>query len=132
MQIARPYNASNVKHVKNRKKNAELELQQEKDAMSFVMKHPLGRRFVWALLEKAGVNSQSFTPDRELTAFNCGQRNIGLMLQAEIEESFPNEFILMWSEHLKQGIQEEEEDTAVRTESILEEGEHEDGRSDDE
>ena len=38
-----------------------------------------GRRVVWSLLDRAGVFRSSFAGSSEQTAFNEGQRNIGLI-----------------------------------------------------
>ncbi len=44
-----------------------------------------GRRFVWRFLSKCGIFRQSYVSDSNGTAFNEGQRSIGLMLYAELQ-----------------------------------------------
>jgi hypothetical protein len=56
-----------------------------------------GRRIVWRLLERTGVYRSSFTGDNE-TFFREGERNVGLMLMAQINESCPESYTLMMKE----------------------------------
>lgn len=58
-----------------------------------------GRRIFYALLEQAGVFRLSFTPDPCATAFNEGQRNIGLTVLAMFQKHAPESYALMLSEH---------------------------------
>ena len=65
----------------------------------WIVSNKRGRRFVWRLLELAGVFRLSFTPgDQSLTGFNEGQRNFGLQVWAMIQEHAPESYALMLSE----------------------------------
>jgi len=65
----------------------------------WIVSNKRGRRFVWRLLEQAGVFRLSFTPgDHSLTAFNEGRRNFGLQVWAMIQEHAPESYALMLSE----------------------------------
>lgn len=57
-----------------------------------------GRRIVWRLLSHAGVYRSSFTPDASVTAFNEGQRNIGLRLLAQLMAHCSSDYALMAQE----------------------------------
>lgn len=61
-----------------------------------------GRRFMWRMLEMAGVYRSSFTGN-STTFFNEGQRNIGLMLVAEIHDTTPDAYALMLKENRQNG-----------------------------
>jgi hypothetical protein len=62
-----------------------------------------GRRFIWSLMAQCGPTTLSFVPDNlYLTAFNEGQRNIGLRLFADINEAMPEAFSLMKKEAEKE------------------------------
>ena len=52
---------------------------------------------MWRLLERTGVFRTSFTGNSE-TFFREGQRNVGLMLMAQIHEVCPDQYALMLKE----------------------------------
>lgn len=66
--------------------------------VKWLMSSPRGRRLAWWLLDKAGVNRTSFNNSGSAMAFNEGQRNIGLMLQAQIIEQSPDAYMTMLNE----------------------------------
>ncbi len=67
----------------------------------WLMSSPRGRRLVWWLLSKCGVNRTSFNNSGSVMAFNEGQRNIGLLLQAEVIDASPDAFMTMLTEQRK-------------------------------
>jgi hypothetical protein len=78
----------------------QLARRREIDDFKWLMADERGRRFMWRLLEKAGVFRSSFTGNSE-TFFREGQRNIGLMLIADIHEACPNDYTRMLKEQRK-------------------------------
>jgi hypothetical protein len=70
----------------------------EVEDMKWLMAHKPGRRFMWRLLELAGVYRTSFNNSGSVTAFNEGQRNVGLRYVAEIQELTPDHYLLMLKE----------------------------------
>ena len=62
-----------------------LAIDQDKEDFKWLMGSKRGRRIVWRLLERTGVFRTSFTGNSE-TFFREGQRNVGLMLMAQIHE----------------------------------------------
>lgn len=74
-----------------------LTVEQERDDMKWLMGSKRGRRIVWRLLERTGVYRSSFTGNSE-TFFREGQRNVGLMLMAQIHEVCPDQYALMLKE----------------------------------
>lgn len=70
----------------------------EVEDIKWLMAHKAGRRFMWRVLEKAGVYRSSFNNSGSITAFNEGQRNIGLMLVAEIQDVTPDQYLAMIKE----------------------------------
>ena len=74
-----------------------LALQNEQDDFKWLMSSKRGRRIVWRLLERTGVYRSSFTGNSE-TFFREGQRNVGLMLMAQINEFSPDQYALMLKE----------------------------------
>lgn len=81
-----------------RAKNADQEKEQEARDWQFLLGDARGRRVVWRLLEKAGVFRVSFVPDAMQLAFNEGNRNLGLMVQAKVIEHAPGAYLEMLKE----------------------------------
>lgn len=61
-------------------------LQVEVDDLKWLMSNKRGRRFVFRLLERAGVWRISFNTNALTMAFNEGMRNDGLRLLAQLNE----------------------------------------------
>lgn len=70
----------------------------ELNDIALVMSEKAGRRFMWRMLESAGIYRQSFALDNAVTAFHEGQRSIGLMLLAKINLACPDKFLDMQKE----------------------------------
>lgn len=79
------------------------ELQRKQQAADFVelMSTRVGRRFIWRMLDVAGVFRSTFRTSAE-GAFLEGQRNIGLMLMADIHELCPERYVEMLNEAKEQ------------------------------
>ena len=75
----------------------ELRDQQLSD-VALIMKTRPGRRFMWRYLSKTYLFETSFNNSGSITAFNEGQRNVGLMMLADINEAAPEEYLTMLKE----------------------------------
>lgn len=84
-------------HQKDVARIARVERQQELAEVKSLMEEYAGRRFMWRLLDKAGVFRSSFTGNSE-TFFKEGMRNIGLMYMGMINETCPELYHLMVTE----------------------------------
>jgi len=62
-----------------------------------------GRRWVHGLLEFTGLFRSSFTGELSWTAFNEGQRNVGLRVYAEINDVCPELYGVMREEMASEG-----------------------------
>lgn len=62
-----------------------------------LMSEPLGRRFMWSLLARAGVFLSCFTGN-STTFFNEGKREIGLQYMHMINEACPELYHVMVTE----------------------------------
>lgn len=58
-----------------------------------------GRRFIWRLLDRAGIYRTSFNHSGSLMSFNEGKRDMGLFLLAEVSEASPNGFLKLIAEN---------------------------------
>jgi hypothetical protein len=66
-----------------------------------VMDTPAGRRFMWGLLGECGLYRASFNNSGSITAFNEGQRDIGLRLVARITQDCPAQYLTMQGEAIE-------------------------------
>jgi hypothetical protein len=68
-----------------------------------IMNEQTGRRFVYRILEWAGVYRLSYTGNSE-TFFNEGARNLGLKLLADLQRVTPKQYLKMLEEHFEQEL----------------------------
>jgi hypothetical protein len=66
--------------------------------LKWLMTDKRGRRFIWRLLEQAGVFQSSFSPNNAVMAFNEGKRNYGVWMLAQINAHCPESYIVMAKE----------------------------------
>lgn len=92
------YDAGNQRHVERRRKAANGERQQADEALRWLMADARGRRFVWAVLARAGLFRSSMAGTPELTAFNEGRRDIGLALLSDLMRVCPEGYARMQAE----------------------------------
>lgn len=93
-------NAADEQQVKDAAQKVKRGRDLELEDVRFVMNAPQGRRFMNRLIEFCGVNKSSFTGN-STTFFNEGQRNVGLMVFTDLEESCPDLYLLMRQEAKK-------------------------------
>ena len=94
------YDAGNRRHVGRRRKASSVERRRGREAVRWLMDDPRGRRFVWALLARAGLFRSSMTTTPELTAFNEGRRDMGLALLADVMRLCPETYARMQAESI--------------------------------
>ncbi len=84
---------------KDSKKSADrIERQNEESDIKWLMSSKRGRRFVWRLLEKAGVFRSSFNTNAMTMSFSEGNRNYGLNLLNSIHTLCPELYPTMIKE----------------------------------
>lgn len=71
---------------------------QEEGDVQWLMGDERGRRLVWRWLGEAGLFRTSYSAEGLAMAFNEGQRNQGLRLQALVMEHAPHQFVRMLAE----------------------------------
>ena len=91
------YNAADEDGVKTRKRKDEQVRERELADLKLVMESTEGRRFIWRLLDRAGVFRTSFTGN-STSFFNEGQRNMGLIVLADVHEACAERYIQMMKE----------------------------------
>ena len=93
-----PYNASERTDVREADKAARLAQRQDLDITRDIMRTAAGRQWMYRKLALCHVHATTFTGQALHSAFAEGERNIGLMLEAEILLACPDDFILMIKE----------------------------------
>lgn len=63
-----------------------------------IMAEPFGRDYYFNLLARCHVYDSSFGTNALMMAFSEGERNVGLILQADLMEANPDAFLLMLKE----------------------------------
>lgn len=71
----------------------------ELDDLKWLMGHAQGRRFVWRLLDRAGIYRTSFNTSGSVMALNEGRREMGLFVLAEVGEAAPEGFLKLLREN---------------------------------
>jgi hypothetical protein len=77
-----------------------LVAERAKNDLAAVMSTAEGRRFVWALIEHAGVYGPSYASEALATAYNEGRRSIGIGLQARCQADVPDLYVTALKEQL--------------------------------
>lgn len=77
-----------------------LRRRQELQDVAFVLSTEQGRRFYWRLMRSCGINRSSFTGNNT-TFFNEGERNVGLRMLSDLEESDPTAYLKCLEESRK-------------------------------
>ena len=84
---------------KDSKKSADrIERQNEESDIKWLMSSKRGRRFIWRLLEQAGVFRSSFNTNAMAMSFGEGNRNYGLQLLNSIHTLCPELYPTMIKE----------------------------------
>lgn len=70
------------------------------DDLRAVMALAEGRRFIWDLIERAGVFGPSYASDAGATAYNEGRRAVGIALLTRVQQDAPDAYALALNEAL--------------------------------
>lgn len=84
------------------RKQAEWATQDERDqneAIAALLNTYIGRRCLWWLLQIGRVGTQPFDKDDRVTAFQCGELNVGQQVLARMMEVDPTGFVKMQQEN---------------------------------
>jgi hypothetical protein len=90
-------NAADENQVRERSTKQRSKRLSELEDINWILGSKQGRRFFWRYLGMCGVFESSFTGNNT-TFFKEGERNIGLRLLSDLNESAPNAYALMQKE----------------------------------
>lgn len=88
-------NAADKRQVKEGKQREKVRETLDRDALSWMLGHRLGRRLYWNLMGDTGVFSTSYTGDNNRTNFNEGKRQIGLKMLSNLNAVKPEAYLQM-------------------------------------
>lgn len=91
-------NAADRKDIRKAEKEAALREQERIEGLAYLTSTRSGRAWLWALLAKCGVFSQTFNGEALTSAFNEGRRTVGLDLLNELLGALPETFLQMTRE----------------------------------
>jgi hypothetical protein len=92
------YDAGDRRQVERREKTAKTARAQRGEDLRWLMGDLRGRRFLWELLGRAGIFRGSMGPSAEVTAFNEGRRDLGLVVLADLMRVCPELYARMQAE----------------------------------
>jgi hypothetical protein len=88
------HNAADRKSIRRAEKEAALAERQRAEVTTNIMSTAAGRRWIWDRLAACGIFTTTFVASApDVSAFNEGQRSMGLALLADIMASCPDQFI---------------------------------------
>lgn len=94
--------ASNATQVAQRSRDKKRAGDEARADLAWLMRHPQGRRIMWALLEKAGIFRNAFVASEGVTnqmCFNLGANNMGLEYFVTVMKQEPDGYNLMVKEN---------------------------------
>jgi hypothetical protein len=98
LTTAKAFDPNDPASVAERQKAIDLRAIQNKRVIGDLLGTASGRNWVWSILERTHFLSTSFTSDPQTMAFQEGERNIGLVLWAQINSAAPDLVSLMLTE----------------------------------
>lgn len=78
-----PYDASDPKHVKEKRKAARQEEQARAEMMNAIMSIPQGRKWIWELLSWCNIGHSVLNSNPYLMAHSSGQQDVGFRIMAD-------------------------------------------------
>lgn len=93
-----PFDAGDPKQVKERVREARMKERDRDDFLRNVLASKEGREWFYDTLAESGVFANAFATDPHVTAFNCGQQNMGRYLLAEVMRAAPERYLEMLKE----------------------------------
>lgn len=97
----RPFDASDPDQVNQRNRDSKRRDLRHREVLRQIMQSAPGRAWLYDFLAECHMNSTSYTSERTHdTAFNEGERNVGLKMNAQMLR-FPAEYFLMLKENGK-------------------------------
>lgn len=94
-----PLDVGDAASVKAVRKDAKLEAEQDIEVLRTVMSIEPGRRWMHKLLVKCHCFANPFSKDPLVTAFSCGEMNIGQQILIELNNHCTDTYLQMMKEN---------------------------------
>jgi hypothetical protein len=94
-----PFDSGDRKAVTASIKSAKAKDERLRESLRGIMSSPGGREWVHSLLLRCRPFRTPFSADALLTAFSCGQQDIGLQLLGELDACSPELYLAMMKEN---------------------------------
>jgi hypothetical protein len=95
-------NAADKEQVKQAEGKERRGRMREEDDIRSVLSGVQGRRVLWRIMERCGINSTPIGDNDARTNFNCGKQDIGHFVLGEIVEVAPERYLEMMQENQKE------------------------------
>lgn len=82
-----------------RRRYAKLDKEMRDSAVSSLLQHKNGRKYLWWLMQIGGIGAQPYRRNALDTAFNCGTLDVGQQILAHVTEVDPAGFVQMQKEN---------------------------------
>lgn len=93
------YNSEDPKQIAAAKKSAEKAIALRLNVIKNIMQTIPGRAWIYTLLERCHIYHTPFLAGQpDVTAFQCGEQNIGNQLLADVQAAAPELYIQMIAE----------------------------------
>jgi hypothetical protein len=92
------YNASNERHIAIQRRSAKALEESYQSFINHIMGMVDGRSYIHDLLTYCHIFDQPFVPDPSVTAFGCGQLDVGQVVLRQIMRHCPDQYVQMTRE----------------------------------
>lgn len=90
--------ASDRKSVRAAEKASRQIQRQDDDFLAFIMSSVEGRRWMHGFLARCKIGINAFSPDALVTAFQCGEQNVGNSYWSDLMRVCPDSYVEMMRE----------------------------------
>lgn len=98
----KPFNASDEKQVRARKRSEKELLEQQQDDLRTLLALPEFRRYVWRIMNTTcGLMRSAASPNGSTQSINIGMQDVARGMWAEIEQTDPLSIPTMMREHFE-------------------------------
>jgi hypothetical protein len=94
-----PYDSGDEQHVKAGKTKAERAVARERERVRRAWSNPDARWLLYSILDRSGIHARTFKPGMpDVSAYNQGARELGLLVYEQVMEVCPELFALAKNE----------------------------------
>lgn len=95
---------SDRRSIRRVEREAKAKAERTSATLAWIMSTKPGREWMHDHLEKCHIGFTPFARDPHITAFNCGEQNIGIQLWSALQQACPDLYIMMLGEAHERSI----------------------------